>query len=180
MRPERRSVLCLLPTVPFAANTGGALRTLSVLRALDASFDLTVVARGRGDPAETGLSGLLQGSVHVIQRPTAIGTLLDDAVSSGATRIFGISFEASDMESLKSQARDQAMANASAKAQQLAKDGGVTLGRAISIEESDTGGVNPVQAVAPRAAAAPAAVTTPVQPGQLQVSTTVRVIYAIQ
>jgi glycosyltransferase involved in cell wall biosynthesis len=84
VRPERRTVLCLLPTVPVAANTGGALRTLSVLRALDASFDLTVVARGRGDPAETAFAGLLQGSVHVVQRPTAIGTLLDEAAGVGA------------------------------------------------------------------------------------------------
>jgi uncharacterized protein YggE len=108
-----------------------------------------------------------------------LGALLDDAVSYGATRIFGISFEASNMEALKNQARDQAMANAQAKAQQLAKDGGVSLGRPVTIEESDTGGVTPVQVrtAAPAAAAAP---QTPIQPGQLQVSTTVRVIYAIQ
>jgi uncharacterized protein YggE len=109
-----------------------------------------------------------------------LGSLIDDAVSAGATRIFGISFEASDMESLKNQARDQAMANAQAKAQQLARDSNITLGKPISIEESDVGGVNPVQQnVAPRAAAAPAA-TTPIQPGQLQVSTTVRVTWSIQ
>ena len=110
-----------------------------------------------------------------------LGALVDDAVAAGATRIFGISFEASDMESLKNQARDQAMANAASKAQQMARNANVTLGRPISIEESDVGGANPVQA-APRpvAAAAPAAVTTPIQPGQLQVTTTVRVVYAIQ
>lgn len=108
-----------------------------------------------------------------------LGTLVDDAVAAGATRIFGISFEASDVESLKNQARDQAMANAAAKAQQLARGAGVALGRPVVIEESDTGGVNPIQAVAPRAAAAPAT-TTPIQPGQLQISTTVRVTYAIQ
>jgi uncharacterized protein YggE len=78
-----------------------------------------------------------------------LGSLLDDAVGSGATRIFGVTFEASDMESLKNQARDQAMANAQAKAQQLAKSAGVTLGKPISIEESDTGGVTPVQSIAP-------------------------------
>jgi uncharacterized protein len=108
-----------------------------------------------------------------------LGPLIDDAVAAGATRIYGISFEASDMESLKNQARDQAMANAAAKAQQLARGASVTLGKPIVIEESDTGGVTPVQAVAPRAAAAPAA-TTPIQPGQMQISTTVRVTYAIQ
>ena len=111
---------------------------------------------------------------------SGLGSLLDDVVGSGATRIFGINFEASDMESLKNQARDQAMANATAKAQQLARDANISLGRPVVVEESDTGGVNPVQQqVAPRAAAAPAAVT-PIQPGQLQVQTTVRVTFAIQ
>jgi uncharacterized protein len=110
----------------------------------------------------------------------SLGSLLDDVVGSGATRIFGINFEASDMESLKNQARDQAMANATSKAQQLARDANISLGRPVIVEESDIGGVNPVQQqIAPRAAAAPAAVT-PIQPGQLQVSTTVRVTFAIQ
>ncbi len=108
-----------------------------------------------------------------------LGALIDDAVAAGATRISGITFEASDMDGLTSQARDQAMANAQAKAQQLAKDAGVTLGRVIAVNESDTGGMTPVQ-VAPRAAAPAAAVTTPIQAGQLQVTTTVTVVYAIQ
>ncbi|MBV9134507.1 MAG: SIMPL domain-containing protein [Chloroflexi bacterium] len=109
-----------------------------------------------------------------------LGSLLDDAVGSGATRIFGISFEASNMEDLKNQARDQAMANAQAKAQQLAKDGNVSLGRAIAIDESDASGVTPVQVRTAAPAAAQAAPQTPIQPGQLQISTTVRVVYAIQ
>jgi uncharacterized protein YggE len=108
-----------------------------------------------------------------------LGALLDDAVGAGASRIYGISFEASDIEGLKSQARDQAMSNAQSKAQQLARDAGVSLGRPVAINESDTGGVTPVQPVA-RAAAPAAAVTTPIEPGQMQITTTVHVVYAIQ
>src|SRR5438093_5820580 len=86
-----------------------------------------------------------------------LGALLDDVVSAGATRVMGIRFEASNMEDLKNQARDQAMANARSKAEQMARDAGVGLGRPISIEESDPGGVTPVRAQAPAAAlAAPA------------------------
>ena len=107
------------------------------------------------------------------------GALLDDVVGAGATRVVGISFEADDMSSLKEQARDQAMQNARAKADQLAREAGVSLGRPLTIEESDVGGVMPVQA-APRAAAAPAAAPpTPIQPGELQVRTTLRVVWAI-
>ena len=97
----------------------------------------------------------------------------------GATRIFGINFESDNMEALKNQARDQAMQNATNKAQQLARDAGVSLGRPTSVEESDTGGVTPVRQTVAPLAAAPAA-TTPIQPGQLQVSTTVRVVWSIQ
>ncbi len=110
-----------------------------------------------------------------------LGALLDDAVGSGASRVFGISFESDDMEALKNQARDLAMSNARAKAEQLARDAGVSLGRPMTIEESDTGGVTPVRA---NDAAAPLAssqaVTTPIQPGQLRVSTNVHVLWSIQ
>jgi uncharacterized protein len=108
-----------------------------------------------------------------------LGALLDDAVSSGATRVFGISFESDNMEALKNQARDQAMTNARAKADQLARDAGVALGRPITIEESDTGGVTPVRQF-DAAPAAAQAVSTPIQPGQLRVSTNVHVVWSIQ
>jgi uncharacterized protein len=109
-----------------------------------------------------------------------LGPLIDDAVGSGATRVFGIRFESDNTEALKNQARDQAMTNARAKADQLAKAAGVTVGRPLTIEESDTGGVTPVERVPSAALAAPAAVSTPIQPGELQVSTTVHVVWSIQ
>lgn len=111
---------------------------------------------------------------------TGLGPLIDDAVNAGATRVYGIRFEASNMDELKNQARDQAMQNARAKAEQLARNGGVSLGRPITIEESDAG-TTPVAARAPAPAAAfSAAPPTPIQPGELSVQTQVRVVYAIQ
>ena len=109
-----------------------------------------------------------------------LGPLIDDAVSSGATRVNGIRFEASDMAGLKAQARDQAMQDARAQADQLARDAGVTVGRPISIEVSDTGGATPVRAFANGLAAPAAAVSTPIQPGELSITTTVHVVWAIQ
>jgi uncharacterized protein YggE len=110
-----------------------------------------------------------------------LGQLIDDVVSAGATRVVGITFEASDMQGLKDQARDQAMQNARAKAEQLARGSGVSLGRPMLVEESDTGGVTPVRAQPAAAQAGVAAAPPPpVQPGELQVRTTVRVVWAIQ
>jgi len=145
------------------------------------SYNVTPQYDQQGNQSQPVLRGYqVQNMVEVKTTNVAgLGALLDDAVGSGATRVFGISFEASDVEGLKNQARDQAMANAQAKAQQLARDAGVTLGRPIAVDESDTGGVTPVP-VAARAAAPAAAPTTPIQPGQLQISTTVRVTWSIQ
>lgn len=110
-----------------------------------------------------------------------LGQLIDDVVSAGATRVVGITFEAADMQSLKDQARDQAMQNARAKADQLARDAGVSVGRPVLIEESDATGVTPARAApAPAAATSAAAPPPPIQPGQLQVSTNVRVMWSIQ
>lgn len=108
-----------------------------------------------------------------------LGALIDQVVASGATRVHGVRFEASDMGRLKEQARELAMQNARAKAEQLARSAGVAAGRPIYIEEADTGGVTPVRAELAAPAAADRA-QTPVQPGETQVRTTVRVLWAIQ
>jgi uncharacterized protein YggE len=111
---------------------------------------------------------------------SGLGALLDDAVGSGATRVNGIRFEASDMAGLKNQARDQAMQDARAQAEQLARDAGVTLGRPTTIEVSDTAGATPVRALSPGQAAPAAAVAPPIQPGELSITTTVHVVWSIQ
>jgi uncharacterized protein YggE len=107
-----------------------------------------------------------------------IGTTLDAVVEAGAVRVNHIQFEMADPAALKDQAREQAMNNARRKAEQLARLSGVALGRPIRIEESDRGDVTPV-AAAPAAREAMQA-TTPILPGELQVQTTVHVVYAIQ
>jgi len=68
----------LLPAEPVGANTGGALRALSVLRALDKAFRLTVVARRRENEKGSVLAELLQGSVHLLPRPTPVSALLNE------------------------------------------------------------------------------------------------------
>ena len=111
---------------------------------------------------------------------SGLGQLLDDAVNAGATRIYGIDFQADNMTDLMSQARSQAMQNAQDKAQQLAQASGVGLGRPTLIEDTQPSAVTPMRAQPAAAQAALAVPTTPVQPGQLQVQSTVHVVYAIQ
>ncbi|HUJ24716.1 MAG TPA: glycosyltransferase family 4 protein [Myxococcales bacterium] len=59
------------------ANTGGALRALQVLRALDAQFDVTTLAWGTGGQ---DLERLLRGTVHLTPRPGRVDALFAEAV----------------------------------------------------------------------------------------------------
>ncbi|MGQ9585073.1 MAG: SIMPL domain-containing protein [Anaerolineae bacterium] len=110
-----------------------------------------------------------------------VGTLLEDALEAGANTVGGIRFSVEDPTALQHQARDAAIANARAKAEQLAKGLGVTLGEPYSISEYSGGGV-PVERVmleAPRFAAGEAA-PVPVSPGELSITVEISVAWSIQ
>ena len=111
-----------------------------------------------------------------------VGNVIDDAAEAGGdlVQINSIQFTIDDSTKLKMQARVQAMQDAQVKAQTLATEGGVTLGKPISISES--GDFYPPQPLYLDFAFAEdaAAVDTPIQSGQLRISVTVNVIYEIE
>ena len=111
-----------------------------------------------------------------------VGNVIDDAAEAGGdlVEINSIQFTIDDPTSLKMQARVAAMGDAQTKAQTLATEGGVTLGKPISISESgDYYPPVPVNLEFAFAADA-AAVETPIQSGQLQITVTVNVVYEIE
>jgi glycosyltransferase involved in cell wall biosynthesis len=74
-------VLALLPGTPMPANTGGNLRALAMLRALDAAFDVTALAWQRdGDDAQA-LSQALTGRLLPISHATRMDTLVAEAAA---------------------------------------------------------------------------------------------------
>lgn len=104
--------------------------------------------------------------------------VLDDATRAGgnSTVVRGVSFTIDDPTALREAARTDALRDAKAKAEQLAREAGVGLGRPISISES--GGPVPLPAtglLAPRTGDT----STPIQTGELQVNITVTVVYEI-
>lgn len=107
------------------------------------------------------------------------GPLLDAVVASGANNIYGVSFDIADRTPFQSQARQMAVSDAQTHATELAKAAGVQLGDVVSISEV-VGNTN----VTPnfRLAAAPSSGggPTPINPGELQVSEQVQVVYAIR
>ena len=75
------------------------------------------------------------------------------------------------------QARQEAILDAIAKAQQMANVAGVGLGKPTYISES--GGYYPVPVPYPARAEAAAEVTTPIRAGETEVSLTVQMVFDI-
>ena len=109
------------------------------------------------------------------------GKAIDDAVQAGGNDavVQGISFDIDDRTEQEAQAREKAMQQAKKRAQELARQGGVSLGDVVSISES-------TQAVpfygrgylpAPATGGGP---VTEIEPGELEVVVVVQVLYAIK
>ncbi|MFC1974566.1 SIMPL domain-containing protein [Chloroflexota bacterium] len=107
------------------------------------------------------------------------GSIVDAVAVAGGdlTRIDSIAFSVDDPSAYHEEVREKAMADATAKAKQLAKLAGITLGKPTYISESMQV-PSPIyqRAVMEKAAAAP----MPISPGEMDISLTVQVTYAIE
>jgi uncharacterized protein YggE len=109
------------------------------------------------------------------------GAIIDAAVAAGGDllSINGLTFSVDQPDQYYVQARQLAMNDAKAKANQLAELAGVTLGKATYISESSsTPIVYPPQAFSTKDVTSSA--TTPINPGQTDIIVDVQVAYAIQ
>jgi uncharacterized protein len=129
-------------------------------------------------PKVTGYQ--VNNSVTVVLRDmTKVGDVLDVLVSQGANQISGPSFGIEKPDALLDTARAEAVQKAKARAELYAKAAGVTIKRIINISEG--GGTGPVPPPMPmmRAMAADAMESTPVEPGQVGLSTSVTVTFEL-
>jgi len=108
------------------------------------------------------------------------GIVIDAVARAGGdyTRIDSINFTIDDPTAYYGEVREKAIADAKAKAKQLADLADVGLGKPIYISE---GGVSaPVTRVYYEgAAAAPATAPTPISPGEMEIRLNVQVVYSI-
>jgi len=118
-----------------------------------------------------------------IRKIEEAGTVIDAVVKAGGdlTRIDSINFSVEDPSDYYEEAREEAMDDAKTKAQQLAKLGGVRLGKQTYISEN-------TYIPAPRYIPAPpgiayseadVAVETSISPGELELSLNLQVAYDI-
>ncbi|MGC8837372.1 MAG: SIMPL domain-containing protein [Anaerolineae bacterium] len=109
-----------------------------------------------------------------------VGTVLEKALEAGANTVGGIQFSVEDPTALQREAREKAIANAKAKAQQLAEGLGVTLGEPQSISEYGYMATVPVKGVMMEGVGGGGAGPVPVSPGQLIVTVEVSVSWVIE
>jgi len=110
------------------------------------------------------------------------GTIIDEVAKAGGdlTRINNISFSVDDPSVYYEEGREKAMADAKARAENLAKLGGVRLGKPIYISES-VATPYPIyrNAAGEAGIPMPAPAPTPISPGEQEVTINVQIVYEI-
>lgn len=116
--------------------------------------------------------------LRITQRDIArLGETLDKSITLGANQLGGISFEVSNAETLKDEARRRAMENALRRAQLYATAAGATVDRVLTISETmSVGGPRPHAGGRMMAMAE----AMPVEAGEQSLGVTVHVTWALK
>ena len=126
------------------------------------------------------ISYIVDNTVYVtIRNLGKVGDLLDAAVQAGANSIGGIDFGVADKTGALTLARQAAIKDAQAKAQELTSAAGVSLGAVQTISESSSGGPPPILYNKAASPALAEAASVPVSPGQLTITVDVNIVFEI-
>jgi uncharacterized protein YggE len=109
-----------------------------------------------------------------------VGTILDAAVEAGANNIFGVDFDVDDPSVVESEARQKAVDDARAKAEELATLNGVTLGNVVSVSEVvGSGGGYYMGNFAEQTMMRMGGGGTPISPGELELTMQLQIVYSM-
>ena len=112
----------------------------------------------------------------IVRDVNQLGDVLDKAVAAGANNIYGVNFSVEDTSKLESDARAKAVENAKARAQELAQLNGLQLGEVLSVSEVIGGSAFPMDYGVKGLGGG----GTPVQPGELEMSLSIQITYAVK
>jgi uncharacterized protein YggE len=132
---------------------------------------------GRQELIGFRVTNIVEAKVRDLDR---VGEIVDDVAQAGGdvVQVQSLSFTVEKPDDLRAQAREEAVADARARAEDLADLAGVKLGKPLSINESAV--VPPTPFLAGAAMEGTAQAPTPIQPGELEISVTVDIVFAIE
>lgn len=135
-------------------------------------------------PAPDGANSAAQLLYHVtnqvqvtVRDINQLGDVLDKSVAAGANNIYGVSFSVEDTAKLEADARAKAVADAKARAASLAQLNGLQLGDAVSVSEVISAPDTYLMASSAKGMGGGGA---PIQPGELEMSTSIQITYAVK
>jgi uncharacterized protein YggE len=172
MSQNAKDMQAVLDAVEAAGVDKKDIRTLAV-RLEQQTLD-------RGKPTERKVyvaSNQIEVTIHDL---SSVGSVIDAAVRAGADSVGNISFQLANPNQVRTDALQQAVRGARAKADALAEAAGTSVERVVSIDEQTYREPTYKYAFDQAALAVPAAVPTPVvPPDTLQASVTVSVVWEI-
>ena len=132
---------------------------------------------GMGSTGTTTTTYTVSNMVSVTVRDLSIvSDVIDSTIAAGANNIWGINFSVEKPDAAMADARAKAVADAKSRAEALAELGGVQLGPVMAMTEVISGGPIPLAySVAEKAMGG----GTSINPGEVQVSYQVQVVYYI-
>ena len=132
----------------------------------------------RGKPKLTGFEASRPMTLR-IRDISLLGPILDGLVDDGATQVHGTSMELAEPEAASREALAEAFAVARARAAALAEAAGLALGDPIRIEEGGEAGATPFPRGAMMRMAADESAPTEIAAGEIEISASVRVWFAL-
>ena len=114
---------------------------------------------------------------HTVRNLESLGTVIDDALAAGATNLDSVTFRYHDPLAVERQARIAAVADARERAELLAAEAGVALGKVVSVAEVEGG--SPPRPLARMKLAMAEDASTPVEAGSIEIEAGVAVVFEI-
>lgn len=133
-----------------------------------------------GEQANQVLYHVNNNVMVTIRNLDKVTTTLGAAIEAGANNINSVTFSIADPAALRSQAREKAVANALAEAQELAGFNGVEVGEVVSISEVISGGAYYVSELKMGEQGGFGGGGGPIAPGNVDLSVQLQITYAIR
>lgn len=110
-----------------------------------------------------------------------INEILDKATTAGANSVGDLQFTVDDMEKVRAEARTKAITDAKAKAQSLANEAGLRLGKLINVSEGYNNYPQPIYGMGGADMAKELSSVAPsIQTGQMEVNVSVNLTYKLK